>query len=331
VVHWKPDLLEWTLGRAILITFDTKDLISIQQRLASLKFRIPIAFESPSTSLSSTKDTPRTSVRAFLQQRVSSQFETRLSCKEFASLLAGMRCTVGLEETYLDKAALLVDLTDWEAIHEISHLCDDILPVNSKTAIIHSDITSVVWSGILSDKMRNSPQCCALKIRWRPSYHGGRPWAQPAATTTQIQAVKKHAADSRKGKPRGSGKDWESSITTNSNLGAEPAALLEAVMGKIGGILGLQLLQKPEGEELQVNQWCMLLGPETQAPTGRLRIRLKDEEAVRVLDQRCHTMPITIGNQSVAIQVSNLAITKLPKCLGNERGTLLRGTAPPQL
>ena len=120
-------------------------------------------------------------------------------------------------------------------------------------------------------------------------------------------------------------------MTTNGNLGAEAVALREAVMGKIDGVLGLQLHQKREGEELQVNQWCMLLGPETQAPTGRLRIRLEDEQAVRVLDQRCHTMPITIGNQSVALQVSNLAITKLPKCMGNERGTLLRGTAPPQL
>ncbi len=51
-------------------------------------------------------------------------------------------------------------------------LCDDILPISPKIALVHTGVLADTWQGILSDLMCNSPTSCILKLRWRPSFHG---------------------------------------------------------------------------------------------------------------------------------------------------------------
>ena len=288
-----------------------------------------MSWERPAPSLASARAAPRTTLRCFLPRSGISEFAARLSCKELAKALQGLRCTVGLRATYLDKSALLVDGTDWEALHPVDHLCEDILPVSPRVALIHTGVLANIWEGVLTDMMRNNPTCCILKLRWRQSYHGGRPWAQPAATTAQMQAVKTQVNIRLQGRTPGAGRDLESLITFPGNLGPEPEALVGEVMKSIASRLGAVLFERPVGENLEPGHWCMLKHPGSQDPTGRARIRLSNRADAEKLEKAINAQPVYVGGETLAIQVSNPALMKLPFWQGNGQGAQLRGGPPP--
>ena len=111
--------------------------------------------------------------------------------------MARCNCHIGLRETYLDKGALLADITDPNALHDLEHFASDIVLLSPKMAVIRTDITSGVWKAAIMKGMQENPNSCILKLRWKPSVQGGRPWVTPDATAKQIQAVRAQAGVAR--------------------------------------------------------------------------------------------------------------------------------------
>ena len=328
VIHWKSSLASLEVGHAIILDIHTKDLLAVQQILSKANHRLPLSWERPTPSLASTKKALRSTLRGFLPQDNTSDFEARLSCKELSKVLQAFQCAIGLRATYLDRSALLVEMTDWEALQSVEHLCEDILPISPKVALIHTGVLSSTWDNILTDTMKNNPSQCILRIKWRRSYHGGRPWAQPAVTSAQMQAVKTHANIKRQGRALGSGKDLESTISIPKSLGPAPVALVEELMKNIGIEFGAVLNQKQEDATLEPGDWCMLKHPGTQDPTGRMRIRLSNSDDVKKLEDMFHAQPVEVGGEFCALQVSNSAFMKLPLQQGNDMGAQVRVVPP---
>ena len=110
----------------------------------------------------------------------------------------------------------------------------DVLLLSDNMALIRTEVPHQTWSKILSDLMRDSPGCCPLRVKWRPSQHGGRPWAQPDVTSKQLQSVRARARVHVQGRAPGSCQtDMETDIKLQGSLGPEPKALLRAVMSSV--------------------------------------------------------------------------------------------------
>ena len=134
----------------------------------------------------------------------------------------------------------------------VKGLWDVILPVTPKIALIRTSVPASTWVNVITDNIGSDPNECVLKVKWRPRYHGGRPWASPEATAAQMQAIKVQAGIKLAGKVPGTGRDLEGSLEVVGNLGPEPADLMSCIMQAVSTKLGYPLTKRDEGSPLEV-------------------------------------------------------------------------------
>ena len=186
-----------------------------------------------------------------------------------------VECVVGLMGMCQDQAALLVELTDAHAASAFKPYCTDILLISERMALVRTEVSYVTWSQLLSDWSRNSPSSTPLKLKWRPSVQGGRPWAQPDLIPQQMQAVKAQSKVRLQSRLPGSKpSDMDTNIQIHGSLGPEPHKLLRDVMASIVHQLGGSIQEVREQVLDSPGDWAILIRPGTDEPSGSIRIRL---------------------------------------------------------
>ncbi len=92
-------------------------------------------------------------------------------------------------------------------------------------------------------------------------------------------------------------------------------------MAMVATTLGAALSEVQDGREDQKGNWSIVIDPSTGSPSGSIRIHLGCSEDAKRLENTLHEHPIRLGNELVAIHVTNAALTHLPQCnLGNGEG-----------
>ena len=114
---------------------------------------------------------------------------------ELALLLRRLRSMPALDGVLLadrgifsDGGALLVELTKPLALPLVAPLCEEMALVTSTLATIRTSSSPEVWRTLLDRFLNEDADCAVLRLRWRPSRMGGRPWVTPTATPQQLAA-----------------------------------------------------------------------------------------------------------------------------------------------
>ena len=253
--------------------------------------------------------------------------------REVQQKLAPTQCLVGLQSVIKDPMALIMEFTDAGAAGRVRGLCGDLVLLSPRQALIRTEVAAGTWHTRLSDLMRDTPQSCILKIKYRPNQNGGRPWAQPAATARQVQAVRAQAAVHRQGRAPGSeATDMDTELSLNGTLGPDPGNLLRTMMAAVSRQLNGQLQEQADDQELRPGGWVMLKKPGTDELSGRIKVRLGSISDVRMVEETLHNYPIAVGAECVSIQVHNPFLQKLPQCSsgnGLEAPSVTRGGTTP--
>ena len=259
-----------------------------------------------------------------------SSFEARILRKEVQRLLQPEGVLVGMRNIYKNMAALLMEITSWDVTKHIQPLCEDIVALSPKWAIVRTVVKAERWSEILTDLMRNDPYSCILRLQWRQSYHGGRPWALPAAISQQVQAVCVQAKERLSGRCASAAASQESTISINGNLGPNPVELIRHMLNSIQAKLGFPLREVPDVDHMSVGDWAIHFLPSSQVPSGKVKVVLANSLSARELKKAAHNQSVTVGGEAVAVQVSNVMMTPLPGSEGNrwEALAVLQGSPP---
>ena len=256
-------------------------------------------------------------IRGFLPLSCSNPLDIRVVCKEITQRLGHLEGIVGRADLFGDKSSLLIELTSWEAMKSIRPLVEEAVSLSPKWGLIKTNISDERWGESLSNLMRDNPQQCALRVTWRPSMHGGRPWAMPAATSQQIQAVRVQAKQKLQSKGANGEVLDDSMISIQGGLGPAPLELLNHVMSEVQDKLSIQL-KKSEGDRLrEIGEWLICLDPSTGKPNGKIKVRTGSSTQARELEGVVKHCDVTIKGTSIPISVSNFSTMSLPKCLGN--------------
>ena len=219
-------------------------LPSIEKVLATATMPLHITWAPADTSLASTKPFPRTTIQGYLSNDNHSDLTATLCCRHLRSVLPGQDVYVGRHDAYLDSSSLMVELTHWAALATVKQWCDDIVPLSPHLALIKTQAPPGIWQETLTEIMLQDPARCITKIKWRKSMHGGRPWATPAATAVQLQAIKAQAPTKLQGKHLGIGRDLESEVSIHGTPGPDPTSLMQRIMESVSRTMGCILQQK---------------------------------------------------------------------------------------
>ncbi len=97
-----------------------------------------------------------------------------------------------------------------------------------------------IWTACFNEAWSAVPELAGLKLRWRPSFRGGRPIAQPAATAQKLQRQKKATAAAGKGQPQ-----HTAEVNAARPRTYDPLEFTQVVVGLLHGN-GLALAVAPE-------------------------------------------------------------------------------------
>ena len=316
VVNWAPTFGKFNAGMAIIIDFQNSQLLGIQHLLSTYDGPIRISWGEPNRSTGSAPDLPRLCIHGFMPSNIHSSLEARVISSSLQEHLRSAPCLVGLANCYNDPEALKFEFTDAQAAVKFRHLFWDCLLISDKEALIRTEGTSENWQTELSRRMREDPGSCGLKVKWKPSVHGGRIWAQPVAIEAQIQAVRVQAAITCQGRAPGSkDQDFTSNIQIQGTLGPDPAGLIRKVMQSLNEKLGAALTEQATEERLEKGRWQLLKVEGTDVPSGRIRVMLSNKPEVIGMQRAYHGATIQVGELSATLHISNPILAELPPCI----------------
>ena len=318
IIKWKPVMAEQHIGPVIIVDFPASSLLQIRQALTAWNSLCSVRWDHHTKSPGSVGHSRRLILKGFLQQTNMSVIKARLTTESLQKHMHDQGCLIGLRNICQDPYSLLLELTSAAAAQEIQKFCSDVLLLSNNMALIRTEVSHQTWAKILSDIMRESPSCCPLQVKWRPSQHGGRTWAQPDITTKQLQAVRAQAKVHLQGRvPGSSPSDFATNLQLQGSLGPDPHALLRSVMSSVAQHIQANLREVDTRVTMQVGDWVMLSRPGTDEPSGSIRIQLSSVEQARHLQQGIQGNVVVVGGERIAIQVSNPVLMNLPTQLGN--------------
>ena len=206
-----------------------------------------------------------------------------------------------------------MEVTNTMAIDNFKHMSKHIIKNGPLLALTRTEVLPSIWRSSLSVRVDESPDCCVTKLKWKPSTHGGRTWAQPDPTSRQLMAVKAQAGIRRQGRTPGEdSNDLVSEIVIDKPLGPRPKEILRAMMGSVSIQLAATLEDKQDEHDLPVGGWAMLLRPGSNEPSGKIRLKLSNSEEVHTLRHKLQDCSIRVGGEHLAVQVNNFAILDHP-------------------
>ena len=198
--NWAPMLGDFDAGMVIQVDFQVLQLMQIQHLLSSYSGPAKILWSEPTRSQGSDTMHPRLCIQGFLPKEIQSSLEARVISSSLQEHLRPAPCLVGLLSCLKDCQALKFEVTEAQAAVKFRHLFWDCILTSPQEALIRTEGTAANWQIELSRRMREEPDSCGLKIKWRPSMHDGKNWAQPIAIESQIQAVRVQAGIKCKGR-----------------------------------------------------------------------------------------------------------------------------------
>ena len=143
--------------------------------------------------------------------------------------------------------------------------------MHAKLAVVRTSSSLEVWRTVLNRLLEDDAECAALRVRWRPSRQGGRPWVAPSATPQQLAA---HRCACGRPAAAQTLEYSAAQVVVSGSLGHDPSALLAELMRVVGGRTGLALREATAGEGFQLGVWRRLAAADPSVEPGRLRLYL---------------------------------------------------------
>ena len=129
----------------------------------------------------------------------------------------------------------------------------------------HAD--AEVWPKAMDRVMGEDARETSVKLRWRASKHGGRPFATPTATPKVL------AASKRRGTAPISIHNFMADVEVRGEVGKEDGQVMSLLMQHVISATGLQLQETDYGREPRVGEYIHLATQNRSAPPGKLRVR----------------------------------------------------------
>ena len=143
------------------------------------------------------------------------------------------------------------------------------------------------------------PASAASRLRCRPSYHGGRTIATPAATPTQTSAHRR-----RGGKAR-SAADCIAEIVPRGDLGRDDFLVLEKLMNHATTNAGLAFSKAADPGHPRAGEYTYVPVRAAASPSGSLRVLGRSQDEIRNLYAALHGRTILVGQEHVVLEVRN--------------------------
>ena len=292
----------------------------VHEQLRHLRVR----WADPCRSLGTSPAARRVLLRAFFPAATVTALDVRAMIHQLRSLNLPTSTLISGDDIFGDGAAPLLEVASPLAAPMMSSLCDEMAFVGPKRLTVRTFASPEAWGEKLEQAFAEDPDCCALRLRWRPSRLGGRVIAQPAATRRQLDACAREAA--RVAVPPGAAAPRQVQVQTSAPVRYDGAAVVHGLLAHLAS-QGLSFSPAAELAPLQAGQWAALKDQLGDSVDGRLRLAVGSEAQARQVVELLHEKAIVIGSDVITVTASEDGL--LQSASKNCRRGRRRGAAPP--
>ena len=276
---------------ALMLLFNTADLDGWTCR-------------SPSRSLGSTNEIKRIKVEVIPPPNLS-DLEVLGKLRRLRAKHLSADTFFGHRSLVRDQDAMIADFLSPHAAARLWTLSSQLLYLSSDNALLISDASEETWVTMMDRLLVDSPDDAIIRLKWKPSRLGGRPFAVPSALQTSLSAARR-----RKGvKTRGPTLvDHITEVTILGEVGRDDKEVLHKLVSHLCSSTGLRLSPAANPMEPKIGEWLRLADREAAAPPGKIRIYLPNADSVHRVYAALHNQLIRVGLDTIAIGVFNDAL-----------------------
>jgi len=205
----------------------------------------------------------------------------------------------GSKSMFGDSNAMIMDINGPSSTHHYWPLCTQMIAVSNSKLLIYTEATVETWTEVMDRVLAMDANSAATKLKWKPSKNGGRPIASPTATTSALAATR------RKANKSASMTDYIAEVTVKGEMGKEDAEVLRRLMVHACTVTGFNVKEAADGRSPKTGEFVHLASLDAAAPPGRLRLFLGSEEEVRKFHMALHGQTVQVGQDRIAIELSN--------------------------
>ena len=313
VLKWKPVLATQDVCHTLVVDFPASQLLLVRKALANWRPVLTVQWDHHTRSPGSDIGASRLMVHGYLVTQGVTAFDAKMSSLDLQKHVQALECVVGLSGMCQEVDTLLCEITDARASSDIKPYCTDILLISCRLALIRTEVTHIVWSQLLSNWARCNPSSCPLKLKWRASQHGGRPWAQADITERQMLSVRAQARVKLQGRCPGSNPtDLETDIRIPGPLGPDAGSLIRSTIAAVAIEIQANLREVTDQVTLQIGDFVLLNKPGTHDPNGTVRIRLGNIQDAKRLENKIQGCIVVINGRRAHVQVTNPILLNTP-------------------
>ncbi len=226
--------------------------------------------------------------------------------------------TYGAKGLFADRTALIMETNHPMAAIKAWECCSGMVFINNEKILLHTDLEAEQWTNTMDRLMNEDPAAAILKLKWRCSRMGGRPFASPSLHNQQNAAVR----NTKGGTARMDGRLRD--VTDIQLVGMpsqDEADIMRQLMDHLANASGIQL-KEAIGQQSGQGTWRRANELDPTAPAGRVRLHLSSEDEAKKIHQLLHGRSIKVGADFIGVQVMNDAATvrRLQERQGNGRG-----------
>ena len=298
VLQFEAPVVTVAAAPAYVIDFPTEELPRLLRLLQDPSLG-QIRAGTPQRSPLSTEVEPRGKM-LWMFPVTSTELELALFWRHLRRTELHGRVFFGSSLLYSEPSALIVELTGAAAALQAWTLCSGILALSSEKLLVSTDAEPEAWQPMLDSLMKQDPKSAIVRIKWRPSRHGGRPWATPEATQVQLAALRR-----TKGGRLGQAAPMcnVADVQSRGPTGYEDLEVYWQLMEHFQTTAGVALAEAASPMVAKPGTWLWLAAADPTAPQGRLRLFLRTHEEVQSLFQALHGRTVQVGSDLVGIQV----------------------------
>ena len=177
----------------IVIDIAEDDELEFVKRAGSLSDNLVQRWDGPTRASSTQNGHKRLCYMGKIKQ--AGAWAARLTIMQVKAALGDMKAIVGLNSTYGNNEAILVDVSGPGAAHKVQNLTEDSVMVSSRLMIVRSSASELQWRQKVEEVFQEQDEAFIEKVRYRPSQGG---------TTIAVPPVLKEEEGRRRYEKKGS-------------------------------------------------------------------------------------------------------------------------------
>ena len=209
---------------------------------------------------------------------------------------------MGSSVLYADKGAILMKINDTTVASKYYAMMDEAVFASPGMVILHTSQPSQDWANAMTATANDSPLAAILKLSYRSSNRGGRPFAKAQLLDSTISAKKAEAASAKTSRAEQERRKLFATVSIQSLEAAGREEIAGKIMEAIQGATNSTFIQKTATGDLKKGEWKLVKTLEGKW-AGRIHFQAEDTAAIQAVFTKLHGAAVEADGNSHTIEV----------------------------